>query len=1713
MATLALLDYLELTPQFAIVLDSSYHVVFVNQTIRNATGGEKVSLESLIEAGLEDLEDWLKVVYRTGRNMGAYRSRMKFFTELNVEWSAVCLKGYAVMTGITFSNDGYFDMALQGDTMSPAESTTLTKNTVITSQSLYLNSLSSTSPVSISETSPSLNPVDDPKAQTSTRAVEPTPGMDYGASDERALTIPDDNDDEGEHFSLSDSRSVASTGAADKGWRRHRSLVLALQGGGIMGSMLRNFDWEKTSVGLIASWPQSLISTVSMMMGSRFPMALWWGNDLVMMYNDAYIPVAGAKHPKMFGKPGSVAWSDLWPDLEPVARSVMQGSTVYVESDLLTMFRNGYDEETYFTWAWTPVRREDGSVAGYLNPCIDDTSRVITTRRLVALRDLGEKLGTTKSLPNVCTALAETLTDCPLDCPFAYIYTAENFENFDDHLTDDSRSEKFEANLCLRLQESVGLPFDHPPFPKEITVDSSLIQAKRADLFNWPFKEVCEKRKPVVVDITGLELSMEGRSFNDAITKAIVYPITTAEDKEVSGVIIMGLNSRRVYDGEYATFCSLLVRQIGTYLVTVNAYQSEVKRAEELLAIDRAKTSFFSSISHELRTPLTLILSPLEDLIADTTTPLVDNHKHAVNLVYRNARRLLRLVNSILDFSRVEAGRMTTRLYETDLGALTADLASVFRSAIEKGGVHFEVDCEEDGRKVWIDRDMWEKVVFNLIGNAFKFTLSGTITVSVHPSADKTAVVFSVSDTGAGIPSHELSRVFERFHRIEGQRGRSHEGTGIGLALTMELVKLLGGTLEVESEFARAALNSFSTFTVTLPYGTTHHNPAFLQGKEVDPNDDVVAKRAWTYGSAMVDEARLWLSSDTESSYRGLQPSDSASSAENISLTSGSIPMTSKGCRILLADDNPDMQRYIKTVLSRWWNVTVVPDGRAALEQAMREPPDLIVTDVMMPILDGLSLLKVLRSQPETNFIPIILLSARAGEAARVDGLQAGADDYLVKPFNAKELIARVHTHLELGKLRVELEKRVRQRTKAFEESEYRYKILAALSPVGIFRLNPEGKIVYTNEKWWEITGHDRQGDPTAAGYETSMHVGDKDRVSDFLNNLLEKGQSGTIEYRWVSQTDGSERWCICQIIVNRDENDEVQGFIGALMDVTERRKLEKERLDALALAEQQQRRRAEEAEAVKKQQELFIDMTCHELRNPLNGIYHNADILHDSLTKMHKEVSSLHINAMTPPRQILPGISPGIEDVNVSESVTKVIERLGNEMMQDLEAIETINLCALHQKKIADDVLQMSKISMNLVVLSHQNFDPDEEIQNILRMFETELKRKDIESKFVIGEGYTQARVRFVKGDPTRLGQVVINLLANAIRFTEKSSRKIITIKIDAEPVKAADKLNLPVMARTVSPLPSLKDPHPTTIFDFQAEPINLSEDELKDSEQIYLRVSIQDTGVGMTADEQTQLFRRFTQANPKTYSEFGGNGLGLFISKHLIELQGGEIHVESTKNVGTTFHFYIVCELGISPSASPTEVQRHVITTGVTDNLNIKEIVDRNETRKDILKHGRRPALQSRETSSGSAFSNATPTGDEDKIQLLVVEDNLVNQKILTRQIRTMGHRADVANNGVEALSRLKAEVTSPFDIILMDIEMPLMDGIQATIAIRNLEQEGKLLPRKEAQPRIPIIAVTGNARKEQLENALDAGMDDCIVKPYTKMELSEKLDKFLR
>ncbi len=439
-------------------------------------------------------------------------------------------------------------------------------------------------------------------------------------------------------------------------------------------------------------------------------------------------------------------------------------------------------------------------------------------------------------------------------------------------------------------------------------------------------------------------------------------------------------------------------RQLKAALEALEAREAELARLNECLEeADRAKTEFFSNASHEFRTPLTLMVGPVEELLGNPGAELPAAVRDVLAVVRRNGLRLLKLVNTLLDFSRIEAGRARASFVPVDLAAVTAELASNFRSACERAGLTLVVDCPALPDRVYVDRDMWEKVVLNLLSNAFKFTFAGTITVRVSAIGGQAEV--TVEDSGTGIPAADLPRIFERFHRVEGARGRSHEGTGIGLALVRDLVSQHGGTIAVDSREGNGTI-----FTIRLPFGTGHlPSPPSLEVAAQGPG--LTATRV----EAFIEEALRWLPDAV--------PSPGGILGE-------AIPAAARG-RVVVADDNQDMRAYVCRLLeAAGYTAEQATNGEEALAACAANPPDLMLSDIMMPVLDGFGLLAKLRADERTRLLPVILLSAQAGEEARIAGISAGADDYLVKPFGARELLARIEGVIRLTRSRADAAQR-----------------------------------------------------------------------------------------------------------------------------------------------------------------------------------------------------------------------------------------------------------------------------------------------------------------------------------------------------------------------------------------------------------------------------------------------------------------------------------------------------------------------------------------------------------------------------------------------------------------------------------------------------------------------------------------------------------------
>jgi signal transduction histidine kinase len=545
-------------------------------------------------------------------------------------------------------------------------------------------------------------------------------------------------------------------------------------------------------VGSIESWPHSLKTAVSILLKSRYPMFIWWGRELTNIYNDAYVPMLGARHPQALGRSAPNVWADVWPVVGPQAEVVMrEGRSTWNESILLVMERYGYSEETYFTFSYSPAPNDEGGVGGVFCAVTEDTARVLGERRLKTLRDFGERsLAEAKTAEQACHAAAVTLADNLYDFPFALIYLLD------------------EDGKHARLGEGVQLAAGTKASPPVIEIGGA------DDI--WNFGGVIETGQSQIQNNLEERFGRlpAGPWTNDWPKQALTLALAKAGAQELpSGFLVAGISPRLAFSEDYRSFLELAARQIANAISNARAYQEERRRAEALAEIDRAKTLFFSNVSHEFRTPLTLMLGPLEDALAEPD--LSPDARERLKVAHRNSLRLLKLVNMLLDFSRIEAGRIEASFDPVDLAALTTDLASTFRSAIERAGLTLIVDCPPLDQPVYVDWELWEKIVLNLISNAFKFTFGGEIEVSLKRAGD--SIELKVRDTGVGIRAEELPHIFDRFHRVRGVTGRSYEGSGIGLALVQELAKLHGGTARVESEVGRG-----STFTVSIPLGKAH---------------------------------------------------------------------------------------------------------------------------------------------------------------------------------------------------------------------------------------------------------------------------------------------------------------------------------------------------------------------------------------------------------------------------------------------------------------------------------------------------------------------------------------------------------------------------------------------------------------------------------------------------------------------------------------------------------------------------------------------------------------------------------------------------------------------------------------------------------------------------------------------------------------------------
>jgi signal transduction histidine kinase/DNA-binding response OmpR family regulator len=838
---------------------------------------------------------------------------------------------------------------------------------------------------------------------------------------------------------------------------------------------------------------------VQVLLTSRFSMWMAWGPELTFFCNDAYRrDTLGTKYPWALGRPASEVWAEIWDDIGPRIDSVMEtGVATWDQSLMLFLERSGYVEETYHTFSYSPLTDDDGVITGMLCVVREDTDSVVGERRMRTLRDLGTELAAVHTESQALDLTGQVLAYNRWCLPFALVYLSDD---------DGTRA---------TLAGSTGTSPGSAMAPTTIAV--------RDTGTPWPASEALAG-EAVLVDLAGADDVPTG-AWTVPPTNALVVPLPHQGDGPPYGFLVAGLNPHRPVDEGYRGFVTLIAGQVASSIATGRAYAEERRRAEELAELDRAKTAFFTNISHEFRTPLTLLLGPAEDALADEADALSPAQRQRVEVVHRNGQRLLKLVNTLLDFSRLECGRVVPQCQPTDLTALTADLTSMFGGAFRRAGLSLATRFEPLPELVHVDREMWAKIVLNLLSNALKFTFEGGVEVALEPTVESVRLV--VRDTGTGIDDAEQARLFERFHRVPGARSRTHEGSGIGLALVGELAALHRGTVGVESAVGRG-----TTFTVAIPFGTAH-----VEGRTgAGADDEAIEAQA----RGFVAEAMRWLGSEEE---HPVAPA-----------------RASAGTRVLVVDDNADMRHYVAILLSEHYDVTTAPDGMVALDLARQDPPDLVLTDVMMPNLDGFGLLAALRANPRTVGIPVVMLSARADDDGAVEGLEAGADDYLAKPFSTRELLARVRANLELD--------RSRRMRLALEGNQRLLDRAQALAHVGSWELDIATGAIHASDelvRQVQMSRRDLEERGLEGVFAERIHPDDLPRLRAALADAL-TGSPVDLEVRIV--TGESTRTVRTIAELERDETGAPLRLHGSSQDITDQRETEKILASAMAARE-----------------------------------------------------------------------------------------------------------------------------------------------------------------------------------------------------------------------------------------------------------------------------------------------------------------------------------------------------------------------------------------------------------------------------------------------------------------------------------------------------------------------------------------------------------------
>jgi PAS domain S-box-containing protein len=1221
-----------------------------------------------------------------------------------------------------------------------------------------------------------------------------------------------------------------------------------LSGGGEMGALIRSMDWSETALGPIETWPQSLRTSVSLCLSSTFPILIAWGPETIQIYNDSYRPICGAMHPQSMGMNFRICWESALEVVGDKFTRGQQGEGTYIKDQQMFLQRYGYLEEAFMTFSFAPIRDESGGVGGIFHPITETTDKMLSARRTQVLRDLGAAIGKTKNVEEIGLETEGKYAEFLNDLPFVLLYQYDAGTG--------------QANLL----SAAGVTNAPQLAIAQITVGQLTDNI-------WPFAGMTDAKGAVIInDLQERFGDFACAPYPETPHTAVLLPIHISGQDEPFGFLVAGVSSRRALDEDYLAFYDLLGNTYNTAVSNVYAYEQEQKRAEALAAIDRSKTAFFSNVSHEFRTPLTLMLGPLEDLLARENIAV--DIKGSVDAAHRNALRLLKLVNNLLDYSRVEAGRVQAAYQPLDLAELTIDLASSFRSIIEKAEMELLVNCPPILSQIFVDRQMWEKIVLNLLSNAFKYTLKGTITVALSQRGNE--AVLEVRDTGVGIPASELPHMFERFHRVQNSAGRTHEGTGIGLSLVHELVHLHGGTIAVES-----IEGAGSTFTIKIPTGHAHLPQEHIL-KDTQNSDSSALK------GAFIKEAFSLLD---ETSQQGIN----AETAGDVAI--GDDQAKSKETRILVVDDNKDMREYLIRLLDPFFTIYTAINGKDALDKLPKIHPDLVLSDMMMPVMDGKTMLQGIRLNSATFRLPVIFLSARAGEEARIDGLEAGADDYLVKPFSAAELLTKIRAQIKISKARGQAETHLRN--------------LFTDAPVAIAIYRGAGHIIeLANQRMLQYWGRSTEDTFNKSLFDAVPEL-ESQGFRQVMDNVYQTGErfmSGEIGVQLLRY--GKEETVYINLTVEalRDDEGRINGMMAVAADVTEqvasRIELEKA-TDTLRLA----------VDAAKmgiwRANLTTDDIIVSDTARIIHGFSPDEDLKYSAAAELiipgHKDRVLQSIEHAV---AIKGGFNEDYQIIPKNSDKHKWLNTTGNVEMNDQGEVTGVigTILDITEKK-EDDLRKNDFIGM----VSHELKTPLTSLSGYAQMMQTKAERNgDDANKATVGKIINQVKKM----------NSLINGFLNVSRL---ESGKIHLNKTDFDLIELIEEIIEETQLSTTSHqfkfnagapivINADRDKLGTVLSNLLSNAVKYSPKatEVKIGCRLNgdkVLISIQDSGMGIQAHELDKLFDRYFRVESKENRHISGFGIGLYLSAEVIKRHGGRIWAESEYGNGATFY----CELNL--------------------------------------------------------------------------------------------------------------------------------------------------------------------------------------------------------